>query len=185
MSINVLWKKLTKSSPFWFVVGAVVSWLISSQYYNISDASFRDTLLNSAVLEVSLIKQHEVYEPYFNQSKYIEAGRPFPRIINISFQEIYKSINIFGSGDTLLRKEFANIVVECMLEIDAFNVNIGLRNDFILKSPKSVKVFNKGTFNRYDEVVVPKLDEFIVFVEQNKKSLIDKPLVQRLFEAVF
>ena len=84
-----------------------------------------------------------------------------------------------------MRNDLASLVVECMFEIDAFNDRIGIRNDFILKDPKNVKVFNEGAFDSYREVVVPKLSKFIDFIEENKESLIDKPFIPFLIEKVF
>lgn len=185
MYIRNLYKRMIGSNLFWFFMGGFVSWVISSQYYYISDASSRETLLNNAILEVRLIKQHENYEPYYNKAKYNEAARPFPRIINLSFQEIYKSINLFSSADSLLKHELTDIVVECMFKIDAFNVRIGIRNDAILINLNNVDKFNAGAFRTYDEVIVPKLGEFVNFAEKNKRDLIDKPFIQCLFEAVF
>ena len=88
MSMRNLFKKFTGSNLFWFFMGGVASWVISAQYYYISDASARETLLKNAIFEVRLIKQHNRYEPYFSSADYEEAGRLFPRIVDLSLQEI-------------------------------------------------------------------------------------------------
>ena len=153
------------------ILGALFGLLISEYYHKETKKEYRIGLLQNAIFEAEMNLHHPFYADYIDTLGSLTAGHPFKYLRDLSFKELYKNIQFFQIDDSLERTKFIDLILLCNFEIETFNDGVRVRNDWIVRNPKTTKNFNPYIYEDYYESVRPTLEKFINYGRMNETLL--------------
>jgi len=151
------------------ILGAVIGYIISDNFYCISQDEFRKDLLDSTKIDLTHNMFKDNYPQLYDSLAYLADTSPWRKLSIGGIDRLYFNILRFKKSEDFVN--FVNIVNKTKLSIDDFNNRINLRNNVILQNREIVKLHNPRSYSYFHRYVLPEIQKLHNYILNNYRDL--------------